>query len=134
MKTLADFKRELRPGRRIKTTYHMRVIGYTPAENQNPEPDDTVLPHRNYPKPIYGDTDMGIGEIANVRSKDFSVYREKNGKKVESFCDFPSKDEYKIEDNKFIILQPDLRGLFGDMNEAAKTAPKIKILTYEFVD
>jgi hypothetical protein len=134
MKTLADFKRELRPGRRIKTTYHMKCIGYTPAENQDREPDDTVLPHRNYPQPIYGDEDKGISEVARVRSNDFSVFREKNGEKVESFCSYPKKDEYKIEDNKFIILRPDLRGLYGDMNEVAKTAPKIKVLTYEFVD
>lgn len=130
MKTLADFKRELKVGRKVKTIYHLKVIGYS---SPFPENDTTAKLHKDQ-QPIYGDADMGIREIAKVNSIGFSCWTERDGKKTQSYCEFPKSSEFKIEDNKAIILTPDLRGLHGNMSEHEKTAPKIKILTYEFVD
>lgn len=127
LETLADFKRAMRPGVRVKTTHHaLRVVGYETKGEQSDTPERT---------PIYDtvNTDMGEREIASVSTVGFSVWTEKNGKLVQSYCDWPKADSIRFEGNRAIILQPDLRGLYGNMNEAAKTAPKIPVLTYELL-
>lgn len=127
LQTIADFKRAMRLGVRVKTTHHStRVTGYVTKDAQSDTPERT---------PIYETVsrDMGEREVASANSVGFSFWTEKDGKRVQSYCNWPKADCVKFEGNRVVILQPDLRGLYGDMNEAAKTAPKIAVLTYELL-
>lgn len=126
--SLADFKRAIQPGARIKTTYHLKIVGYSGAKPENTADDLTLNPAAD-PQPIYGDSDMGDGTVVEVNSVGFKVNR--NGRT--SGGEFGKADCWRFDGNKATKLQPDLRGLYGDMNEAAKTAPKIPVLTYELL-
>lgn len=113
MKNLAEFKRRLKVGVKLKTTYHMHFVGR----------DENGLP-------IWGDQDLGVREVSVVQTNSFALKTtKKGGEIVDSWCDYPKARTVKIEEEKITIFQKDTRGSYRyDDN-----APMLPVLTYEFV-
>lgn len=119
--TLAEFKRLLQPGDKLHTVNHTNVIG---RDSNN--------------KVVYGDYVYPVRECSIKQSNSFAFKTEKEGKIVDSWCDFPKASMCKVEDNKLIILQRDARNFSGgamdESNQEYKNLPLIPVLTYWFAD
>ncbi len=110
MKTVADFKRRLKPGVNIHTIYHQASAGR----------DDKG-------QIILKDEDRGIRLVNIVQSNSFTLLTEKDGKKIDSWMTYPKATEVKfINCNSVQILTPDFRDRSGNT--------LIPCVTYTFVD
>lgn len=117
MKSLADFKRNLKIGTKLHCIYHQDFAG-----------------RDNNQQPIYKDLDKGIRKVSIKQTNSFSLLDEKRG--VDVWCNFPKAKDCIIKDNSITILEKDLRGVFGFVGEGNPqydNAPMIPILTYTFV-
>ena len=94
MKTIADFKRRLKPGIKLHSTFHQFSIG----RDENG-------------KIILGDHDKGIREVSIVQSNSFALKTKNNeGKEVDSWMSYPKSNECKfLDENTIQILTPDFR-------------------------
>ena len=110
MKNLSDFKKQLKTGVKIKTTFHQASAG----RDENGQL-------------ILKDEDKGIREVSIVQSNSFALKTEKQGKFVDSWCSYPKATECKIIDDKTIVVYTE------DFRQREKRE-LIPCLTYQFVD
>ena len=120
-KTVSEFKKVLSVGDKLHAVNHTKVIGRD--ENQ---------------KVIYGDFDLGVREVSIKQSNSFALKTTRSdGKIVDSWCDYPKASQSKIDGNKIVIYEKDLRqfpgGVMRDGNPDYDNLPLIPILTYTFV-
>jgi hypothetical protein len=118
--TLAEFKRALQPGDKLHCINHTKVIG---RDEQS--------------KPVYGDFIYPIRECTKKQSNSFAFATETPEGIKNSWCDFPAASMCKIEGNKLIIYEKDLRNVTGGMdndNPDYKNAPLVPVITYWFAD
>jgi hypothetical protein len=114
MKTLADFKRKLKPGTKVHTTFHQAHAGRDGA--------GTLL---------FKDEDKGVREISIVQSNSFALKTMKTEaegtqKMFDSWCQYPKAAEFKIlDENTAVIFSPEFR---RGMPEGL-----IPCLTYKFI-
>jgi hypothetical protein len=113
--SVADMKRNLKPGDKVITTMHQAFAGHD--ENK---------------KVIYKDETKPVAEVSIVKSTQFAIRREKG----DSWMEFPKASRVRFDGSKVTILTPDLRQFPGGYlnDEAEAKLPLIPLLTYEFVD
>ena len=88
MKTVADFKRRLKVGTKLHTTYHQEFAGRDP----------------NF-KIFYKDKDLGIREISIAKSAQIAFKTPKNdGTFVDSYMLFPTAKQLKIIDENTVTI------------------------------
>ncbi len=113
MKTLADFKRRLKVGVKLHTTYHQAFAG----RNEKGE----------Y---LLKDEDKGIREVTLVQSNRFALKTKLKDVMRDSYCDFPKASNFRIlNENSIMILEHDFRD-----RSIGGTGELIPLLTYTFVD
>lgn len=81
MKTLADFKRRIKPGVKLHTIFHS----------------------------MSGDIDKGIRPVTIVRTQNFALKTEQPDKIIDSWVNFPKANDFKIVDCNTIqmmVLNP----------------------------
>jgi hypothetical protein len=111
MKTIADFKRRLKPGVKIETIYHQATTGHRDENGK------LRLFNEN----------RGIRPVNIVQSNSFTLLTEnKEGKLIDSWMSYPkSKEAIFIDDNTIQILTPDFR------DHSEKLIPCV---TYTFIE
>lgn len=67
-------------------------------------------------------------KVANVRSKTFSLWREKKDGVRESYCDWPTKNMCTFENNRITIM--DYNYSKRDNNQPIESLPIVPLLTY----
>lgn len=94
MKTIADFKRRLKPGVKLHSVFHQLATG---------RDDKGEL--------IFGDQDKGVRVVSIVQSNSFALKtKQTDGKEVDSWINYPKSAECKfLGDNTIQILTPDFR-------------------------
>jgi len=110
MKSLSDFKKRLKVGVSIQTTFHTASDG---------RDEKGVLKFK--------DEDRGVREVSIVQTNSFALKTKKDGKETDSWCQYPKASECKIlDENTIQILDRDFRVREGEK-------PLIPVLTYKFV-
>ena len=106
MKTLADFKRRIRPGVIIHGTFHRKFIG---RENN---------------ECIWGDEDLGERGVSVVQTNSFALKTvRKDGTIMHSWCSFPRASQLRILDEDTVTI----------MEQDDRTKEFYPILTYKFI-
>ena len=89
MKSVAEFKRNLKVGLEFKTIHHMNFAG----RNE----DGT---------PIYNDKDLGIRKVSIVQSNSFALATQRTtGEVVDSWCMYPKASESVFDGDTLTILE-----------------------------
>lgn len=91
MKTLADFKRQLKVGVKLAAIYHKHFAGRTEEG-----------------KPVWTDKDLGTREVSIVQSNSFALKTpQTDGTFRDSWCHFPKAKECKINNDSVVIYEED---------------------------
>jgi hypothetical protein len=121
MNSVADFKRELKIGRKLACIHHMDFAGR-----------DAEM------KVIYKDKELPVREVSIVQSNAFALKTQQGDKIVNSYCGMPKAKETTFKDGKMTILETDSRQFKGgyahESNPEYASLPMIPVLTYWFVD
>lgn len=121
--TIAEFKRILQLGDKLKCIYHMDFNGRD-AEQQV----------------IYKDKELGVREVSIKQTNSFALktWREDKQEFVDSWCSYPTAKFARVDNGKLIIFERDGRkfkgGLADESNPEYAALPLVPVLTYEFVD
>ena len=94
MKTVADFKRRIKPGVKLHCVYHQATNGRDQSG-----------------KLILTDEDKGVRSVNIVQTNQFTLLTTKqNGEIVDSWINFPKASQCKIiDDNTILYLDVDFR-------------------------
>jgi hypothetical protein len=96
MKTVADFKRALKPGVILHTISH--------RESKRDEQGNVIRAEDGLP--VFTDRDMGNTTVSIVQSTQFAVKRTRtDGTTQDSWCAYPKASQVKIEGNSITILE-----------------------------
>lgn len=89
---LSQFKAKLSVGVKIETIHHMHPTGV------KRDGDGKVIRNEKG-LPVYDPVNLGLSEVARVQSNAFTVWRDHNGEKVESWCNFPKASQCTFNDD-----------------------------------
>lgn len=96
MKTVADFKREIKVGTRLHTVNH--TLSKRDADGNVLRLLDGL--------PEYCDEDRGEATVSAVMATKFAIGRTKqDGKVYDSWMDYPAASLSKVRDNKITIFE-----------------------------
>lgn len=118
IKTLADFKKAIELGIKVHCTRHNVFAGRDEKNNI-----------------LYKDEDLGIREISIKQTNAFALKTTRSDNTVvDSWCHYPKASNVKIENNKVVMLEVDLRdgqgGIVRTDSPEYKNCPMMPILTY----
>lgn len=109
MKTIADFKRALKPGVSLHTIYH--------CESKRDEQGNVIRLADGLPD--FTDKDMGTAPVSIVQSTQFAVSRTmKDGSQRDSWLSYPKASQAEIKENSITIF------------EEHRDRGRVKVLTY----
>lgn len=89
MKNLSQFKKRIKVGDKVLTTFHKTFIG------RDPETGNV----------IYADSSLGVRPVSIVQSNSFAFKTEKkDGTFSDSWCDFPKASKCSFPDENTICI------------------------------